>query len=258
MREDMAKVIVHRPRHGGRRTRKGRVQGLDLQRTQIGLRRAVKETGDWKTLNENLAPLRRFLEGQVGRPWNKVYAEICARLRVTSTVQQHVRDHLKDFVRFHPVQDRWVRPDLYVDPRDGLLKRVRPAASKRKPAPLVERIPLSEQAELRLIAGLWFEVTLARLPDPEYVPVRRRTFVAFALQEQSTLRSDETATRQLVTPGCYDVVTGEAALAGPELDEPRAWTLFRKANPTRTYAVAKRQLSARELRRHGLKNMQNP
>src|SRR5438309_9686382 len=29
-----------------------------------------------KWLNENLAPLRRYLESNVGRPWSKVYAEI--------------------------------------------------------------------------------------------------------------------------------------------------------------------------------------
>jgi len=59
---------------------------------------------DWggKVLNENLAPLRRYLERQVGRKWDKVYAEISAQLRPTSAVQQHVRDHLHDFVAVTP------------------------------------------------------------------------------------------------------------------------------------------------------------
>ena len=51
-----------------------------------------------KTLNENLNPLKRYLASQVGRPWRKVYSEISEHLKPTSTVQQHVRDHLQDFV----------------------------------------------------------------------------------------------------------------------------------------------------------------
>ena len=33
---------------------------------------------------------------------DKVYAEIAACLRASSTVQQHVRDHLSDFVAIKP------------------------------------------------------------------------------------------------------------------------------------------------------------
>jgi len=36
------------------------------------------------------------------QPWNKVYSEIAAHLRVDSTVQQHVRGHLRDFVAVTP------------------------------------------------------------------------------------------------------------------------------------------------------------
>ena len=98
MREDMAQVIVERPRIKPFNNRKGRRQGLDDLPTHEGMRRAHALHGDRKQLNENLAPLRRYLEGQVGRPWDKVYGEIAARLRVDSTVQQHVRNHLRDFV----------------------------------------------------------------------------------------------------------------------------------------------------------------
>lgn len=53
---------------------------------------------DTKSLNEKLAPLRRYLVRQVGRPWDKVYSEISANLKATNAVQQHVRDHLEDYV----------------------------------------------------------------------------------------------------------------------------------------------------------------
>ena len=133
MRPDMAKVIVERPRRLEGFSRKGRVLPPDDLPSHEGMRlRHVRNWGG-KVLNENLAPLRRYLERQVVRPWNKVYAEISAHLRPTSAVQQHVRDHLHHFVavaprRIHfPMRQRagtdiWAQP-FYVDRRTGLLCR---------------------------------------------------------------------------------------------------------------------------------------
>jgi hypothetical protein len=113
-------------------------------------------------MNESLGPLRRYLERQVGRPWNKVYAEIAARLCLDNAVQQHVRDHLRDFVAVTPrrqIHDwrasvsggLWRQP-LYVNPVTGLLCRTdllpemkarRCAKRHRAPAP-IERVPLAQ------------------------------------------------------------------------------------------------------------------
>ena len=94
MRKDMAKVLVERPRLGGQGCRKGRrARDPDLLPKFKGMRRFREEQGDSKYLNENLAPLWRYLERQIGRPWDSVWSDICAHLRPTSTVQQHVRDH---------------------------------------------------------------------------------------------------------------------------------------------------------------------
>jgi len=87
MREDMPKVIVERARRGDCRARKGRARSLDELPSKEGMRRRYAVSGDWKELNENLAPLRRYLERQVGRPWNKVYSEISLRLRVGSDLE---------------------------------------------------------------------------------------------------------------------------------------------------------------------------
>jgi hypothetical protein len=235
MREDMAKVIVENPRWDDGSWRKGRRVPDELLPARLGLRRQAREHGGYKMLNENLPPLRRYLERQVGRPWAKVYSDICAHLRATSTVQQHVRDHIEDFVQLHDTPAPYRRPDLYVDPRDGLLKRRRPIRRPARAAPPLERIALSPTAELRRICGVWYEVALAPLPAPEYraSPVGRR----------------------LVTPAVRDAVAAGPVLAGPEFDRPTDWRIFRAANPNRTYAVAKRQLSRRELRSHGLTNM---
>jgi hypothetical protein len=139
MRKDMAKVIVTRARILEDAARKGRSVPDEIQPKSIGLRRHVRERGGFKVLNENLAPLRRYLEAQVGRPWDKVYSEIAANLRVSNTVQQHVRDHLKDFVNLHRAPGRWPvglagRPwyePLYVDPR-GYLRRTSDLPEVRK------------------------------------------------------------------------------------------------------------------------------
>ena len=93
MREDMARVIVQRPRIPDRDARKGRSLPLDQLPAQEGMRRPHVRFWGGKQLNEDLAPLRRYLERerQVGRPWDKVYANIAKHLRADSTVQQHVR-----------------------------------------------------------------------------------------------------------------------------------------------------------------------
>lgn len=75
MREDMAKVIVERPRRRGDAARKGRRQDWDQMPSHEGMRRPHILSGDPKELNEHLGPLRRYLERQVGRPWDKVYSE---------------------------------------------------------------------------------------------------------------------------------------------------------------------------------------
>ena len=106
----------------------------------IGLKRhAIENAPYYKTLNENLAPLVRFIRKQVGRPWDDVFSEICAHLDTGSTVKMHVRTHLKDFVMIRISRGRngelihdgrvieanqrdyrWV--EFYVDPDDGVLK----------------------------------------------------------------------------------------------------------------------------------------
>jgi hypothetical protein len=277
MREDMSRVIVERPRLGGGRHRKGRAMPLEELPSHEGMGRPYVLSGDCKSLNENLKPLRRYLERQVGRPWNKVYSEISRHLRADNTVQQHVRDHLRDFVAVKPRRrsgalyrwdgrteryDRlWYQP-LYVDPRDGLLKRTDRLpeakalcrARRRAPEP-PSRIALTADRELRCIAGIWYEVTLAALPEPDYravpevrsVPLRRRSPASQTIELEMEVR-------RLVTPAVRDAISGAAVPAGPEIDDERGRAEYNRAYPDRRYAVSKRALSRAELKRHGLHN----
>ena len=90
MREDMQKLIVERPRWGSPITNhksKKRLSSdevrtalVDSEDYDSGPGRASSARRD-KHLNENLAPLRRYLRSQVGRPWDKVFSEIRAKVK---------------------------------------------------------------------------------------------------------------------------------------------------------------------------------
>jgi hypothetical protein len=233
------------------------------------MRRRHMLSGDWKMLNENLSPLRRYLERQVGRPWDKVYSEIACHLRANNTVQQHVRDHLADFVAVKPRRrsgtvyspgggkqrhDRlWFEP-LYVDPKDGLLKRtdrLREAKAlrraRRDPPAAPNRVGLAPDRELRRIDGLWFEVLLATLPDPEYRVFREVQKISLKRYDRtSPVIEMEMTVRRLATPAVTDVVSGALAPVGPEIDGEQAWTEYRRRYRDRRYAVSKRALSRAE------------
>lgn len=194
MREDMAKVIVERPRLVRSNPIKydGRIyRNSDDTPNRMGMQRGYANR---KSFNENLAPLRRFLESQVNRPWNKVYAEIRAQIDGRSTVQQHILQHLEQFVEIHtkwdeerqlilvhhrswrsvPLDLRDSSVELYVDPRSGLLLKNRHYQSyatkqkrrkaEAKKAELEIRRVLSQNIVLRKIDGIWYRVELADLP----------------------------------------------------------------------------------------------
>ena len=192
----MFKVIVERPRvgHADKRKRLGRARPLEDEegaplRARVSDPKAFVKT---KYLNENLAPLRRYLERQAGRPWNKVYSELSAQLRVSSTVQQHVRDHLEDFVaRACRMENgevltagRWggeatLERDgraFFVHPRTGLLKRnphyrswgrrwreAKAAHAQERAQRL--RVVDDKTVLLRLKDDVWWEVKLAKIGD---------------------------------------------------------------------------------------------
>jgi hypothetical protein len=135
MRPDMAKIIVERPRrrswfgkvdHPKRVMRHAAKRDPEHAIAIRGMRRLAHSSRGkhLKSLNENLAPLERFLDRAVGRPWNEVYSEISQHIRLSSAVQFHILQHIGDFVEVRPGPGRrWWRPRLWVDSTDGMLKR---------------------------------------------------------------------------------------------------------------------------------------
>jgi hypothetical protein len=213
----MAKVIVERPRHGSRirGARKGyrkrfHKTALEEQPKREGIE---KRGGGTKHFNEHLGPLRRYLQSQVGRPWNKVFSEICAHISRDSVVQDHVRDHVWDYVVAQvklidsvpcyasgrlcdqPLnQYGWRVPLLYVCPRSGLLRRVKSVAERRgpgrRPNPRdggrLTLIPFDADSVFAMVAGQWQRIEFAPFPvrarqrDPNgFYPVPQATDAIF-------------------------------------------------------------------------------
>jgi hypothetical protein len=264
MRDDMDEVIIERPRLGSRMGHRRRARRLDARVATLrdpdslpkhmGYERSAKFGRGFKMLNENLAPLKRYLKAQVNRPWNKVWSEMSASLRVTSAVQQHVRDHVDDFVAMRTyhrdgvvwVQQRFGSPtklpdsyyELYVDPRSGLLRlnthyrryqlqfKHRRAEVEHHHREDMREIALMLQIH-RLDDGGWWEIRLGEIPS-----VERK----FALYGQR-------GTYKVPVP-VYDVVID----AG--LSKFNAVELYGRLG---VYATAKRQLSRREIEDLGLK-----
>jgi hypothetical protein len=239
MRADMAKVIVERPRQGGEYSRKRRLGSFELLPTKEGMR---QRWVDHKSLNENLSPLRRFLLSRAGRRWDAVYAELNEHLAVRNAVQQHVRTHLASYVALHirvaadgvlEDENRWrlgwrSSYDLYVDPRDGILKRCRTDKAYRREAQeqhqqrlaqraKAERIVLGPLRELHRVNGIWYEIEFARFPSNGSSAAREKS---------------HTGQRW----GVYDALRREVITSGER------------------YAVAKRQLTTKELRQYGVQN----
>jgi hypothetical protein len=206
MRPDMAKVICERERVPDFGCPE-RGQWSKGKRNDIRFRNAEDAEEPWdelptkesmrnhrfrngvKQLNENLSPLRRYLEKQVGRPWDKVQSEVIKTCGNENAVQRHVMQHVRSYVeeqmvdvggvlhqRVHhrfasnpgglvPLKES--SADLYVDPRTRLLcrnkwlKRQRKRSSKayreRKATELAKTQRVIDGHSYVKRGGLWFE-----------------------------------------------------------------------------------------------------
>ena len=206
MRKDMFKVIVERPRSNSRwadsMSRRARerhelanilkndwsddeVENSKGLSHELNTHEPMKNRYDSsKSLNENLAPLFRFLEKSVGRPWDEVYSEVREHLRMDSAVQLHVVQHLNWTVteatymgedgHVYATDRSWSRNynalDLpapysmhsyYVHPETKLLCRQPRLSNKARLAKEVKVLPYEKYRQFRLIGGKWMVVELA-------------------------------------------------------------------------------------------------
>lgn len=138
------------------------------------------------------APLRRFLNKNVGRPWDKVYSEICEHADSRSVAGYNLRKHIAYYLELNVVINGKTvyylpeygigyvelrKDELYIDHKDGLLKKYGRGKKYEykfqaySELPLVERIvmcadeystgrgPNDKYYKLELRNGRLFQVT---------------------------------------------------------------------------------------------------
>ena len=174
MRTDMSKVLVERPRIGMRRTYRRDFRFWDdtpmderPSHERIRLRWQRKKF-EPKVLNENLAPLRKFLRRNVGRPWDKVYSEICAQMDRGSAVQYHIWHHLRDEVVTapHEIERGFAnrpRPFFYVCPRTDLLREHYPKRDGYVRPPVTEFA--LDGRRYHKLGGQWYAIDYGAVDD---------------------------------------------------------------------------------------------
>jgi hypothetical protein len=202
MRADMGKVLVERPRLGRRRaaTWPGKGYRKQLRKYfQAGDSppqcEGMKKSYNWygtKHFNEHLGPLRRFLNSNVGRPWDKVYSEICQHVDRGNVVQKHILTHLFDYVVTNvilidgePCQGeayarqygqplrttgRWYQ--WYVCPKSGLLRKSKYVPREHKKPTPPRLVKLNNKQVCVDRGGVWelISVTLVAKHAPHYAP----------------------------------------------------------------------------------------
>jgi hypothetical protein len=202
MRSDLNKLLCERERYGsskdfGEFRHSARAENIGLDRladdevtesTFSGERESMKKRynigWDKKELNENLNPLYGFIRKSVGRPWDKVYSELCKSFDKRSVINQHILDHLFQYVRVNTVLrdnkiyaiDKWGDEDpldrtsarYYVHPKTGILLENRKRLSwkkmrRQRDADYQKRMLAVERkfddgTKLENIEGIWYHV----------------------------------------------------------------------------------------------------
>jgi hypothetical protein len=190
MRKDMFKVVIERPRmikgDSAYKADGRRYRNCEDTPHRISMKRGYRQH---KWLNENLAPMKRFLLAQAGRPWDKVFSELSQGIDLRNTVQAHIFAHIEDFVALHPIlvgDDVMVfewnklvplaksRAMLFVHPRTGLLLINRVAAIHQRKAKEARQQAAAQALRwtktlpdgrlAQVIDGQWFTLTLVPLP----------------------------------------------------------------------------------------------
>lgn len=189
MRKDMDRLLVQRPRiedYGDNKASYRRMN-FNLRDLEVyededgnkvvdlddgGRHGAISRGRGTKILNENLAPLKRYLESQINRPWDKVYSEIRENISFDSAVQLHILQHLFQYVEKDCFEDenKAVRYNrgyrgytelmdgtMYVHPRTGLFLKYK---RKKRPPKVQETrvVQVSERVFYVKLDKLWFEI----------------------------------------------------------------------------------------------------
>jgi len=167
MRADMKDVIIDTVRRGGydsviRTQISGKtIDELDALPERQGMRRRYNGWG--LELADRISPLVKFLRVNVGRPWDKVFSEICEHADARSLRGKHLREHVEFEVdtwreRLVKKDQRWPRwRHFYVDAKGFLREDTEHHRWQRKPQYDPDKCQIGDRRFERINA-CWFEV----------------------------------------------------------------------------------------------------
>ena len=258
MRPDFHKVLCERPRHKPYNANKRhRKDNLDYEDMPTKENMKINHIRGWggKELTDHIAPLYRYLNDQVGRKWDDVYSEIRKTIvgKNPNAVKGHILQHIFDFrgVELHSYafegkryrktsyaygRSELANKELYIDDDGILCKYVVPTKKKKSYKQLMEEkwmetarvLPNGNQA--RKINGIWYEVTLSPILD-------RQIYTEYTTSQYTRIRRPQTSV----------LVNDVLGTRGSVED-------FVKKYRAKVYAVSKRAMNSRDLRKHNLQN----
>lgn len=211
MRRDMKKVVTERPRAGARlkapKGEKRKFQNTpedELPKGEKIRRKWVEQYWNHKEFTDVLGPLHGYLLKQVGRPWDKVYSEICANLPKGTVTNDHIYSHIWQFVEkdvilidgkachkgsvLHgiPIRSDGAYIQLYINPETGLLCKARKGKNRytaraKIPNPPQPGIKAYPGVQYHKADGIWYEVKVKEFESEE-------AFLTAAMKELSGSR----------------------------------------------------------------------
>jgi hypothetical protein len=189
-----------------------------------------------KDFSDKLAPVYRWLDRQIGRPWDGVYAEIRARFDGRTTAGRHILfcHLLAEVDRFGEVRQPWRRFDLVVNDR-GMLQAAPDYAGRgrrrrlRHPQPrwaicscTMRAWAAGRKIGLRAAVAFWF-LPVEGVDAVAYRQGARLTAAEVAVW--NALAADRRAEIQMVLDGRGPVASERARkrrLSGPKRPRPGA------------------------------------
>ncbi len=189
--------------------------------------------------------------------------EICANIDRRNTVQQHIHQHIRDFIaidvgfrdgqlvtlasrRTFLPRGSGIYQELYVDPRTGLIRinkdyeSWRQSTAKRREREqagiAARRRTLNERTLLLLLDDVWFRIEVDVLPNNRYIE---------KVIDGRTLR-------HAVAEPRYDVVLRRSISRAMSHELRQCKHLYGSDD---LYAVSKRQISTREIKVHKLRQV---
>lgn len=194
MRKDLNKLLCERERVGHRSSfadvrhdKKFNYDDLENSPSRESMKKRYASGWSYKTFNENLNPLYGIVRKNAGRPWDKVFSELCEVFDTRSVINQHILVHLKQFVETNiivgddgelyvlqsygkPERIRDGYTEYYVDPRTNLLVRNKHyqtwksrSRNRRKNFAPPTQYNLADGNQIHQIDGIWYMVEFADL-----------------------------------------------------------------------------------------------